>query len=334
MNRRGVLLVLARGLAGLTAGALGPPFARAEAPAQKAVRMGLVLPGGPEDEGPMKIGVFWERLRALGWEEGLNLEVERRYAHAMEAFPGFMEEMVQHKVDIIVTTTTRGALAAKRATDTIPIVIQYMLDPVAAGLVSSFGHPGGNLTGMTSQVGEGIPGKWLELLQEIVPKLSTVAVLSNPSNPGMRINEDRIGTAAAARKVKVVVFPVQAASEIDGSLQRARQRAQAVIVLPDPLFIQHHDQVVATVARLRLPAIYGFRLFALAGGLITYGPDPAEAWGQAAVYVDKILRGAKAGELPIVQPAQFSLVVNLKTAKALGVTIPESILLRADEVIR
>ena len=209
-----------------------------------------------------------------------------------------------------------------------------MSDPVGTGLASSLSHPGGNLTGMSYAVGGGISGKWLELLREMVPNLSTVAILSNSDNPIWRMVEDDIGTAAVTKDVKTVVFPVHAASEIERSLQRARQRAQAVIVVPDGLFIQNHSQVVAMVARLRLPAIYAFSNFVIAGGLMSYGPDPAEAWGHTAVYVDKILRGAKAGELPIVQPAQFSLVVNLKTAKALGITIPDSVLLRADEVIR
>ena len=168
----------------------------------------------------------------------------------------------------------------------------------------------------------------------MVPKLSTVAVLSNSDNPIWRMTEDDIRTAAVTKNVKTVVFPVHAASEIDRSLQQARQRAQAVIVVPDGLFIQNHSQVVAVVARLRLPAMYGFSNFVNVGGLMSYGPDPAEAWGHAAVYVDKILRGASAGELPIVQPAQFSLAVNLKTAKALGLTISQSILLQANEVIR
>ena len=168
----------------------------------------------------------------------------------------------------------------------------------------------------------------------MVPKLSTVAILSHSDNPIWRTVEDDIGAAAFTKGVKTVVFPVHAASEIEKSLQLAHRRAQAVIVVPDGLFIQNYSQVVATVARLRLPTIYAFSNFVVAGGLMSYGPDPAEAWGHAAVYVDKILRGAKAGELPIVQPTQFSLAVNLRTAKALGITIPESILLRSDEVIR
>jgi putative ABC transport system substrate-binding protein len=299
------------------------------------MRMGWVLPGGPEDAANMKRKVFWDRLRVLGWEEGRNLEVEQRYAHGhTEAFPGFMEEMVRQKVDVIVTASTPGALAARSATDTIPIVVQYMTDPVGTGLASSLAHPGGNLTGMSYMIGAGIPGKWLELLGEIVPKLSTVAILSNADNPIWRMVEEDIGTAAVTKDIKTVVFSVHAASEIEGSLQLARRRAQAIIVVPDGLFIQNYSEVVAAVTRLRLPAIYGFSNFVTAGGLMSYGPDPAEAWGHAAVYVDKIPRGAKAGELPIVQPAQFSLVVNLKTAKALGITIPQSILLRADEVIK
>ena len=154
MTRRRALLILARTLA---VGVLGSPLARAGDPAQKVVRIGWVLPGGPEDAAKMKREVFWDRLRALGWEEGRNLEVERRYARGQtEAFPGFMEEMVQQKVDIIVTASTPGALAAKRATDTIPIVVHYMSDPVGTGLASSIGHPGGNLTGMSYQVGGGI----------------------------------------------------------------------------------------------------------------------------------------------------------------------------------
>jgi len=304
-------------------------------PAQRVVRLGLVLPGSPEDAIAMKQEVFWNRLRTLGWEEGRNLDVERRLAQGRkEVFPGFMEEMVQRKVDIIVTTSTPGALAAKRATSTIPIVIHSMGDPVGTGLVSSLGHPGGNLTGMSSQLEEGIPAKWLELLQEIVPKLSTVALLSTPNNPLWRSVESRIKGAALARGLKTIILRVNAAEEIEGTLQQAYLHAQAIIVLPDILFIQDREHVVAVAAKVRLPAIYGWPAFALVGGLMSYSPDPAEGWEQVAVYVDKILRGSDAGDLPIVQYKQFSLAVNLKAAKALGLNIPESILLRAKEVIK
>ena len=325
-----LMFQLASGFAAL----LSPLAGAADLP-EKTVHMGFVFPGEAAANPGMKQEVFWARLRTLGWEEGRNLKVERRYTRDdMEAFPGFMAEMVKENVDIIVTTTTRGALAAKKATDKIPIVVHYMNDPVAAGLVSSFAHPGGNLTGMTSQFGEGIAAKSLELLQDGIPKLSNVAILSNANNPAMRKLEDLIGTAALAKNVNTSVFRLQAASDIERSVQRARQVAQAAIVLPDPLLIEHRERVVAEVNRVSLPAIYGYRFFVVAGGLMSYGPNPAEAWGQAAVYVDKILRGTNVGELPIVQPTQFLFVVNLKTAKALGLTFPESILLRADEVIR
>jgi len=325
-----LMFQLASGFAAL----LSPLAGAADLP-EKTVHMGFVFPGEAAANPGMKQEVFWARLRTLGWEEGRNLKVERRYTRDdMEAFPGFMAEMVQQNVDIIMTTTTRGALAAKKATDKIPIVVHYMNDPVAAGLVSSFAHPGGNLTGMTTQFGEGIAAKSLELLQDAIPKLSNVAILSNANNPGIRRVEDLVANAARARSIKSTVLRLQAASEIDRSVQRARQLAQAVIVLADPLFIEHHDRVVTEVNRVSLPAIYGYRLFVVAGGLMSYGPNPAEAWGQSAVYIDKILRGANAGELPIVQPTQFLFAVNLKTAKALGLTFPESILLRADEVIR
>jgi len=304
-------------------------------PAQKVVRLGFVLPGEPEDASDMKQDVFWNRLRTLGWEEGRNLDVDRRFAQGRkEVFPGFMEDMVQRKVDIIVTTSTPGALAAQRATTTIPIVVHSMGDPVGTALVSSLGHPAGNLTGMSSQLEEGLPGKWLELLQELVPKLSTVAVLSTPNSPLWRTVENKIKGAAQARGLKTIAFRVTVAEEIEGALQQARLHSQAVVVLPDILFIRHREHVATATAKVRLPAIYGWPGFALAGGLMSYSPNAAEGWEQVAVYVDKILRGSNAGDLPIVQYKQFSLAVNLKAAKALGLSIPESILLRAEEVIR
>jgi putative ABC transport system substrate-binding protein len=319
----------------LLCGVLWPSGLLATDAAQKVVRLAFVFPGAKEDGIGMKEQVFWDRLRALGWEEGRNLELDRRYAGGhMDRFPRLMEEVVKQRADIIVTTTTPGALAAKRATNTIPIVIHYMGDPVGTGLVSSLRQPGGNLTGNSSQLGESIPGKWLELLQEFAPKLSAVAVLSNPRNPFWRGPEKEISAAALSKGLKTIVLPVHDENEIAASLKRASQRAQAIVVLPDPLFIQHHDHIVVTVAQFRVPVIYGWPLFVRAGGLMSYSPDPAEAWEQAAIYVDKILRGARPGELPIVLPARYSLAVNVKTATALGLNVPESILLQADEVIR
>ena len=239
-------------------------------PAQRVVRLALVLPGEPEDGIAMKQEVFWSRLRTLGWEEGRNLDVERRFAQGRkEVFPGFMKEMVRRKVDIIVTTSTPGALAAKRATGTIPIVVHSMGDPVGTGLVSSLGHPGGSLTGMSSQLDEGMPEKWLELLQEIVPKLTTVALLSTPNSPLWRTVENKIKGAALSRGLKTIIFRVDVAEEIEGTFEQAHLHAQAVIVLPDILFIRHRERMVAAAAKARLPAIYGWAGFAFAGGLMS-----------------------------------------------------------------
>jgi putative ABC transport system substrate-binding protein len=252
----------------------------------------------------------------------------------MEAFPALMEEVVKQRLDLIVTTSTPGALAAKKATTAIPIVVHYMADPVGTGLVSSLAHPGGNLTGMSSQLGEGIPAKWLEILSEVVPLLSEVAVLSNPKNPFWRRIEQQIDSAAKAKGLKTAVIDVQDPNHLETVLLQARKQAQAVIVLPDPMFLERGDQVIAAMAKTRMPAIYGWAGFVAAGGLISYSTDPAEGWEHAATYVDKILRGANAGDLPVAQPTKFQLMVNLKTAKVLGLSIPRSVLVRADEVIR
>jgi putative ABC transport system substrate-binding protein len=212
--------------------------------------MGLILPGSAEDGAAMKEALFWERLRALGWEEGRNLQVERRFAQGRkDDFPAFMEEMVRRKVDIIVTTSTPAALSAKRATTSIPIVVHSMGDPVGTGLVSSLGHPGGNLTGLSTQLGEGIPGKWLELLQEIVPRLSTVAVLSSPDNPIWRTVENKINEAAGTRGLKIVILRASAAGQIEEVLHRAHLQVQAVVVIPDPLFVQHREYLATAIAK-------------------------------------------------------------------------------------
>lgn len=302
---------------------------------QRPARIGYVHSRSEGQASHLSGQVFWDRLRTLGWTEGKNLQVERRYAAGrMEAFPRLMDEVVQKKVDVIVTLSTPGALAAQKATHTIPIVVAMMGDPVGTGLASSLAHPGGNITGVSVLLAEGIPGKWLELLQEVMPNLSTVAVLSNPRNPLWRISEDQLATAARAKKLKTVILDASTPGEIDRAMEQARQQAQAIVVFPDATFIEHHERIVATAARLKLPAVYAWADFVIAGGLLSYGPDPREAWARAAIYVDRILRGTKPGDLPIAQPAQFSLLVNVTTAKALGLVLPESILLRADEVIR
>jgi putative ABC transport system substrate-binding protein len=245
-----------------------------------------------------------------------------------------MAELLGRKVDVLVTSGTAAAIVARKATTTVPIVVGTMGDPVRTGLVNSLARPGGNLTGLSLGYAEGMPGKWLQLLQEMVPQLSTIAVVTNPSNPMNADLRRELVSIAAARSLKLQLIEVQDPESLNRSFEQAGRKAQAVLVLPDPLISENRRRVTSLAAKYRLPAIYPLHDYVDVGGLMAYGPDFAVAWGRAADYVDKILKGAKPGDLPIEQPNKFELVVNLKTARALGITIPESILLRADEVIR
>ena len=312
-----------------------PLAARAADPVQKVVRIGFVDTQSPSTA-PRGLTAFWERLRELGYVEGQNLVVESRSAEGQsERLPALMNEVIQRNVDVLVTWSTSAAVAAKNATSTVPIVAAVMGDPVRSGLAASLARPGGNLTGLSVGLGEGLVGKWLELLQDIVPRLSTVAVIANPSSNSIAGDLTReLRSIAPSRGLKLQIIELRDAAGLDRAFEQAGRKAQAAMVLPDATFFAHRGQVTALAAKHRLPATYPSRDYIEAGGLITYGPDFSVMFRRAADYVDKILKGAKAGDLPIEQPTQFVLVVNLKTAKALGVTIPESILLRADEVIR
>jgi putative ABC transport system substrate-binding protein len=245
-----------------------------------------------------------------------------------------MTELVGRKVDVLVTSGTAAAIAARKATTTVPIVVGTMGDPVRTGLVNSLARPGGNLTGLSLGYAEGMPGKWLQLLQDMVPRLSTIAVVTNPSNPmNADLRRELVGIAAA-RGLKLQLIEVQDPESLNRSFEQAGRKVQAVLVLPDPFISENRRRVTSLAAKYRLPAIYPLHDYVDVGGLMAYGPDFAVAWARAADYVDKILKGAKPGDLPIEQPNKFELVVNLKTARTLGIMIPESILLRADEVIR
>jgi putative ABC transport system substrate-binding protein len=280
------------------------------------------------------VPAFWERLHELGWVEGQNLVIEARWAEGRnDRLPALMGEVLERKVDVLVTYGTEAAVAAKHATSTVPIVVAAMGDPVRSGVAASLAHPGGNLTGLSMGFAEGMAGKWLELLQETVPRLSTLAVITNPS-PIARDLAKELESIAPRRNLKLRVIEVREPEALDRALAQAGRKAQAVLVLPDPAISAHRGQVTALAAKYRLPAMYYLRDYVDAGGLMAYGSDLAVLNRRAADYVDKILKGAKPGELPIEQPTKFELVVNLKTAKALGITIPDSILLQADEVIR
>ena len=330
MNRRHALLMLA----GLTMAALRARLVRAAESTRNVVRLGAVSPGSPSTEPPGST-VFWERLRELGWIENQNLIVERRWAEGrMERLPALMTEVIGRNVDVIFTGSTPGAMAAKNATSTIPIVAMGMGDPVRSGVVASLARPGGNLTGMSMGFGEEFTGKWLELLQETVQPLSTVAMIVNPNNVVARELAKDALAVGPKRHLKIQIIEVREPEDFDGAFEEARRQAQGVLVHGDGLLTDpHRAQITALAAKHRLPAMYNLLSFMDSGGLMAYAPDFRVMFRRAAELVDKILRGAKPAELPIEQPTQYVLVVNLRTAKALGLTIPQSILLQANEVI-
>jgi putative ABC transport system substrate-binding protein len=313
---------------------LGSLLVHAAEPAQRIIRVGILSQLSPSVD-LRSISAFSQRLRELGYLEGQNLFIEVRWADGhIDRLPALMAELLEHKIDVIVANATLGALAAKNATSTIPIVGVGMGDPVHSGLAASLGRPGGNLTGLSIGYSEGIAGKWLELLQEVVPRLSTVAVITNPGNPWERDRVKELNAIAAERHLKVKIIEVRDAEALDGGFDEARRQAQAVLVIGNALTLTHQRQITALAAKHRLPAIYNVREFVDAGGLMAYASDWAAHYRRAADYVDKILKGANPAELPIEQPTQVELLVNLKAARALGISIPQTLLLRADEVIQ
>ena len=331
MSRHRILAV-ALSLASAAA-VFGSHSSLAAEPAQRVVRVGFVQPESPSAR---RRGVdgFWQRLRELGWVEGQNLVIEARWADGrIDRLPALMTEVIERKVDVLVTWGTPAGVAAKNATSTIPIVDAAMGNPIAVGLATTLAHPGGNLTGLSIGYAD-IVGKWLELLQEIVPHLSVVAMIGDPDNPVVGEMAKELEAIAPTRSIKPRLMEVRDSEALDRAYKRARREAQAVLVLGGPFIFDHRRQVTALSARYGLPTMYLLREYMDVGGLMAYTADTAILWRRAADYVDRILRGAKPGDLPIEQPTKFELVINLKTARALGITIPESILLRADEVIR
>jgi putative ABC transport system substrate-binding protein len=275
-------------------------------------------------------------LKDLGWVEGQNIVIEWRFAGGRaERLPDLAAELVRLQVDLIVVPSTPPALAAKNATKTIPIVTVGVGDPVGLGLVASLARPGGNITGLTGVVTPEIAGKQLELLKEAVPKVSRVAVLWNPATPGNALALRETEIAARVLGVELQLLEARSLNDFDSAFAAmTAKRAGALLVLGDVMFVTHRIRLAELVAKSRLPAMYGLREYVEAGGLMSYGPIASELFRRAATYVDKILKGAKPADLPVEQPTRFELVVNLKTAKALGLTIPQSVLIRADEVIR
>ena len=278
---------------------------------------------------------FLQGLRELGYVEGRNIAVEYRWPqHREDWLPDLATELVQLKVDVIVALEPLAALAAKNTTRTTPVVIRSSGDPVAERLVASLARPGGNVTGLTS-ISSQLSAKRLELLREVVPRLSRVAVLWNPYFPAAvaQLNETEVG--AQSLGVRLHSLKVRDLNEIESVLSAmTSERAAGLIVLSSPLIVAHQTRILNFAAKNRLPTMYDDREFVEAGGLMSYGANLADLYRRAASYVGKILKGAKPGDLPVEQPTKFELVINLKTAKGLGLTIPRSVLMRADETIQ
>jgi putative ABC transport system substrate-binding protein len=312
---------------------VAPIMVKAQAPA-KVPRIGFLSVLSPTDN-PYTLEAFRQGLRELGYVEGQTIAIEYRFAEGRpERLPALAAELVRLKVDVIVTAAPAAPEAAKQATSTIPIVFAVVGDPVAVGLVASVARPGGNITGLSSIAPE-VVGKQLELLKEVAPKVSRVAVLQNPSNQAHPFVLRQAEGAARALGLQLQILKAGSPAEIDAAFAAmSSQRAGGVLVLRDSLFLAQRTQITALAAKSRLPAVYGLREEAEAGGLMAYGASGPVMYRRAATYVDKILKGAKPADLPVEQPTKFELVVNLKTAKALGLTIPQSILVRADEVFR
>ncbi len=324
MRRRDFIILLAGAMGGW------PSALRAQ---QKALPVIGYLNTASLGPFASNVAAFRQGLSDAGWIEGQNVTIEYRSAEGRyDRLPSLAAELVDRKVDVIVAGGTPATVAAKSATSTIPIVFTSS-DPVGSGLVASLARPGGNLTGLSILTIEMMP-KRLELLSELVPQASMIALLVNPNNPTTEGVIRDVQDAARAKGVQLHVLKASTEGEIDGAFATLVQlRASALVVGPDPFFNSQRDQLVALAARHAVPAIYPWREVAAVGGLITYGPSLTATSRQMGIYVGKILNGAKPSDLPVQQPTTFELVVNLKTAKALGLTVPPSILARADEVI-
>ncbi len=321
-------------LVALACGLLAAPVPADAQPPPKVARIAFLMGGSSSSSAPL-IDAFRQGLGQLGYVEGRNFAVEARYAEGRsDALQGLAAELVRLKVDVIVVAAPQAIRAAKQATSTIPIVMAVLADPQESEFVASLARPGGNLTGV-SALAVGYSAKWLELLKEAVPRASRVAILSNPANPSHAGYRRETQAAAKVLRVTLRFREVRDPNELEGAFAAlTTDRANALLVFPDALAFAHRTRIVDLAAKHRLPAMYGAREMVEAGGLMAYGSSLVDLFRRAARYVDKILKGAKPGELPVEQTARFELVVNLKTAKALGLTIPQSVLIRADQVIQ
>jgi putative tryptophan/tyrosine transport system substrate-binding protein len=323
MRRREVITLLG-------AAAVRPLVARAQ-PA-KLPTIGFLGSGTPVSHHQW-VAAFVERLRELGWIEGSTIAIEYRWAQGShERAAEIAAEFVLLKVDIIATSATLPTLAAKRATSSIPIVFAAASDPVGSGIVANLGRPGGNVTGLSLQYTD-LTGKRLEILREVIPSLRRLAILASANNPGAALEMAEVKALARAPGLEVIAFHVERPTDIASAFEAFKDRVDALYVVLDPLVIINRVQIVSLALDGRVPTMHGNRELVEAGGLMSYGPSFTDLFRRAADYVHIILRGAKPGEMPVEQPTKFELVINLKTAKSLGLTVPPVLLARADEVI-
>jgi ABC-type uncharacterized transport system substrate-binding protein len=311
--------------------ALMPLAARAQTPTGKIYRLGILQPGKPPQ--PL-VEVLRDRLKDLGYREGRNIAYEYRWAEGKnDRLDELAKELVDLKVDVITTLSTPAAIAAKKVTKTIPIVFSAVGDPVGAGVVPNLSHPGGNVTGVSLLATE-LSGKRLEILKEIVPNAAPVAMFWNDTNPGMVLRAREAQNAADKMDLNLQSIGVHDLTSFDDAFATINSKKfNALLTLVDPFTNEHRQRIVDFAAKRRLPAIYESREFVDAGGLISYGPNLPEHQRRAADYVSMIFKGSKPGDIPVEQPTKFELIINLKTARALGLTIPPPVLERADELI-
>jgi len=329
VRRRGFIALLGSGIAAW-------PLAASAQQAERSITRPRVAFLGAESRSTNQhfFDAFRQGMMEHGYVDGQNVILEQRWAEGRsERFPELVSELIGLKVDVIVAVSLPAAFAAKNATSTLPIVF-IASDPLGSGLVASLARPGGNLTGLSLFLGDEFSSKWLELLREAVPTASRVGVLSNPVNPASRHYVTVLRDAAQKLGVMLQLHAVSDPGELDRAFATlAAERADAVVVVIDPLTVRYRERIVGLALKNRLPAMYGFREFVDAGGLMAYGVNVPDLCRRAAVYVDKILRGANPSDLPVEQPTKFELIINAKTAKALGLTFPPTLLVSANEVI-
>ena len=324
-----------RNFIALLGGAAAWPLAARAQQAAQTRRVGVLMNLAADDaEGLARVTAFAQALQQLGWTDGRNLRIDYRWAAGdPERFQRYAHELLTLGPDVTLASATPSIVALERASRTVPIVFVAVADPVSAGFAESLARPGGNMTGF-SIFEYGMSSKWLELLKEIVPRVTRVAVIRDQSLTSGTAQFAAVQSVAPSFGVELSPVGVRDAGEIErGVAGFARAPNGGVIVTGSPLTAVHRDLIIALAARHRLPAVYGFRFFATAGGLISYGPDIVDQYRRAAGYVDRILKGEKPGDLPVQAPTKYELVINLKTAKALGLEIPSSVLARANEVI-